>query len=335
MAIRYGVIGAFTIDNVINAEGEVAPRQCGGNAIYSAVGARLWSDRIGIVARVGEDYPTEWVRRLEDAGFDVAGVRPVPGPHRMQGGMLYDEAGTRRDFVPREYFAARGLALPAGMPEVFSRQSPETYRSAQMDFAPDPDDVPREYLTAAAFHLAPRFYVKHQGSLALLKNHGIPVTMDPGVWYMQERDEVKVSTLFKDVDMLLPSREEAVAFFGEGDLGAMARKLASYGPRVVAIKVGRAGSLVYDRQSDRLVQVPVYPARVKDPTGAGDSFCGGFMVGYFETGDPILAAMYGTVSASFIVEGFSALYALQFTRSDVEARLQTLTKMVKEDVPSW
>jgi sugar/nucleoside kinase (ribokinase family) len=335
MTVRYGVIGAFTIDHVINAQGEVAPRQCGGNATYAAVGARLWSESVGVVGRVGEDYPREWLEQLAAAGLDLSGVHPISGPHRMEGGMLYDDAGTRHEYSPTDYFTHRNQPVPPGMPEIFWRQSPAAYHSAQMDFAPDPADVPASFLTARRFHLSPRFYVKHQASLNLLTRHGIPVTMDPGVWYMAEKDEAKLAALFKDVEVLLPSEAEVYAYYGEGDLDTMARQLAAYGPRVVVIKLGRRGCLVYERERDRITRLPVYPARVKDPTGAGDSFGGGYMVGYDETGDAVRAALYGTVSSSFIVEGFSALYPLQFTRRDAEARLATLAQLANLEALSW
>jgi sugar/nucleoside kinase (ribokinase family) len=327
MTIKYGVIGAFTIDNVINNRGELGVYQCGGNAFYSAVGARLWSDSIGVVARIGDDYPREWVRQLESHGVDITGVREVNGAHMMQGGMLYDETGERSGFVPQEYFASQGLPLPEGLVPKFPGQDIEVYNKAQWDFAPDPEDVPERFLKAESFHLAPRFYTKHQRSVSFLKANGIQVFMDPGIWYMRERDEQKIVELFKDVDVLMPSQAEVKAFFGERGIPEAARRLADYGPRVVAVKMGRDGSLIYDKGSDLVFSVPCYPASVKDPTGAGDSYCGGFMVGYSKSGDPLQAAMCGTVSASFVVEGFGAAYALQVTNEQAEERLHKVTEI--------
>jgi len=195
---------------------------------------------------------------------------------------------------------------------------------AQVDFAPEPEDVPPAYLAAQAFHLSPRIYDKHMRSLALLSQHAKWVSLDPAVWYMRERNESKLSALFGNVAAMLPSEVEAAAFAGSQDPEEAARKLGQLGPQMVAIKLGAAGSLVYDCRSGRTSRVPVYPARVKDPTGAGDSFCGGFMVGYAETQDAVAAAMYGTVSASFVVEGFGGLYALQFSRRDAEERLSVV-----------
>jgi sugar/nucleoside kinase (ribokinase family) len=330
MSIQYGVIGAFTIDNIITHNGDVHLHQCGGNAFYAAAGARLWSDKVGVVARIGEDYPRARVKELEAAGVDIAGVHAIPGPHLMQGGILYDGQGAAAAFVPREYFASRGQAVPAGMPPEFPDRNPDTRDKAQLTFAPEPEDVPERYLTADSFHLPPRYYVKHQRSLAFLKQHGIQVFLDPGAWYMREKDEEKISVLFRNVDVLLPSEFEVRAFFGQADLAGVAVKLASFGPRIVVVKIGSQGSLVYDRDHDKFYQVPVYPATVVDPTGAGDSYCGGFMVGYTETQDPLVAAMYGTISSSFVIEGFGAQYSLQFDRARAEERLEMLKDLYRK-----
>lgn len=72
------------------------------------------------------------------------------------------------------------------------------------------------------------------------------------------------------------------------------------------------------------------PARVVDSTGAGDSFCGGFAVGLAGTGDPVRAAQYGTVSASMVIEGYRALYALHSNRNEAQARLHHLEQLTRD-----
>jgi len=109
-----------------------------------------------------------------------------------------------------------------------------------------------------------------------------------------------------------------------------AAEFARHGPRIVVVKAGDRGALVYERDTRRRTHVPAYPARVADVTGAGDSFCGGFMVGLAETGDAIRAAMYGAVSASFVIEGFGALYAIHHSREEAEEHLQRLEKMMRQ-----
>ena len=93
---------------------------------------------------------------------------------------------------------------------------------------------------------------------------------------------------------------------------------------MVALKLGRLGSLVYDTHTNQRRRVPVYSTHVKDPTGAGDAYCGGFLVGLVETGDVFEAALYATVSSSFVIEEFDARYGLRFDRRAAEVRLDAL-----------
>ena len=146
--------------------------------------------------------------------------------------MYYDQLGQRDRFSPKAFFGARGLPVPEGMPDTFASDDDEVYDQAQLSFAPEPADVPAEYLNAKLFHLASRYYGKHQRSLAFLRKHGIQVTLDPGIWYMRQEDEARVAALFKDVDYLLPSKEEVQALLGDVDLVQAAKRLASFGPRV-------------------------------------------------------------------------------------------------------
>ena len=126
--------------------------------------------------------------------------------------------------------------------------------------------------------------------------------------------------MLADVDLFLPSEVEVKRLCGQNAPEAAAREFAQYGPKVVVIKLGAEGSLVYDVSHDRLTPVPVYPARVADSTGAGDAYCGGFLAGYLLTSDPITAALYGTVAASYVVEAIGALATRQPTLAEAQDR---------------
>jgi ribokinase len=84
--------------------------------------------------------------------------------------------------------------------------------------------------------------------------------------------------------------------------------------------------LVYDAAQGRLTHVPVYPAQVRDTTGAGDAYCGGFLAGYLLNSDPVIAALYGTVSASYVIEAIGALATQQPALAEAQARLVFLAE---------
>ena len=92
--------------------------------------------------------------------------------------------------------------------------------------------------------------------------------------------------------------------------------------------MGEKGSLVYDRAKDTLDAIPVLKVDVVDTTGAGDSYCGGFMAGYHATGDPLEAALMATVSASYTVEHYGALNLLSANYEDANRRLRLVRDRV-------
>ena len=87
--------------------------------------------------------------------------------------------------------------------------------------------------------------------------------------------------------------------------------------------------MVYDREQDCLTPIPAYPAQVQDTTGAGDAYCGGFLAGYTLTGNPVTAALYGTVSASYVVEAIGALATHQPSLTEAQTRLAVIVERMK------
>ena len=93
--------------------------------------------------------------------------------------------------------------------------------------------------------------------------------------------------------------------------------------------MGAEGALLYVFERGKFYHIPIYPVQTVDPTGAGDSFCGGFMAGILATGNPLLAACYGTVSASYVVQHIGALSVLSADFSDREDRLEQVKAGIK------
>jgi sugar/nucleoside kinase (ribokinase family) len=311
--------GGLRIDYLITPDGQAHVREMGGNALYAAVGARVWSDRVGLLARVGENYPTGWLDTLKQHGLDVSGIHVVPGTQDMRTFYAYTDPRTRTDTDPATHFARIGLPLPDDLADYVhstpGQDDPDEYEP----LAVRPDDWPRTFDGACALHLSPISICTHTSLPTRARQSGVTqVTADPGERYMVPRLRPHVEALLQNLDVFLPSEMEVRSLLGEVDLWGAAVEFVRHGPRIVVVKIGDQGALVYEQDSKRHTHVPPYPARVVDVTGAGDSFCGGFMVGLATTGDPIRAALYGTVSASFAIEGYGALYAL--SQSPIEAR---------------
>jgi hypothetical protein len=298
-------------------------RQFGGDAIYSAMGARIWSSEVSVVSIVNRRFPLEWTAALAAAGIDTAGIRRSALPFGIEARMIYNPDGSRT------------WGMPSGLAGSIARRFPSLRRALDawmsLAFSPRADEIPGHYFQGAAVHIAPMAVARQNDCLRGLCGRVACVTLDllPGYLACRQAGRPDIPELSL-ANVVLPSEQEITEYFGPISAQEGARRLAELGARVVVVKRGAQGSLLYEAVEQRWRQVPAYPSAAVDTTGAGDAYCGGFLVGLTETGDLLQAALYGTVSASFIIEGFGALHSRLVTRADAEERLARLGGIIQE-----
>jgi sugar/nucleoside kinase (ribokinase family) len=141
-----------------------------------------------------------------------------------------------------------------------------------------------------------------------------------------------IHLLLRGVTVFLPSEEELRALYSRhtSDVWEMAAALAVAGCEFVVVRRGERGQWLYDPSSKKRWEIPAYPARLVDPTGAGHSFCGGFLAGFIRTYDPLQAVLHGNISASLTVEGSGAFHAMETMPGLAQARLESLTATVRQ-----
>jgi len=330
--IEYAVVGTLREDYGLLPSGEMRLREMGGSALYAAIGARVWAPSIGLVARVGENYPSEWLQALEAQAIDGRGIKIIPGPQDMRNFYAYLSVEERVETDPAAHFARIGQPLPPELADYTTTPAQESHTKFS-PLAVRPSEVPQSYLHAQAFHLAPCDLAVHYTLPAALRRHDVRyVTCYPSSRYMLPAFENDVKLLTRGLDAFLPSEAETRAFFRDQieDLWQAAEAFGAFGVKIVVIKLGARGQYVYETDSKRKWHVPAYPAKVRDLTGAGDAYCGGFLVGLAQTHDPIEAARRGAVSASLVIEGSGARYALQSLPGLAAARLESLRDSVRE-----
>jgi ribokinase len=110
----------------------------------------------------------------------------------------------------------------------------------------------------------------------------------------------------------------------------MADALAAYGCEIIVIKRGEHGQYLLDAGAKTRWEIPAYDSRLVNPTGVGDSFCGGFLAGYRQTYDPVEAVLYGNVSAAIISEGVGPFFALDVLPELPKARLNHLRQAARK-----
>ncbi|HHS49804.1 MAG TPA: sugar kinase [candidate division Zixibacteria bacterium] len=299
------IVGSVALDTVSTPHGKMDDA-LGGSATYFSIAARLFGQPVNIVAVVGEDFPKRHVDMLIGKGINIDGLQITKGKtFRWEG--VYDES----------FGDPETLDTQLNVFEFFSPELPEHYCCSEFVFLGniDPalqgavvDQIDSPLLIAAD---TMNFWI--EGKLADLKK------------------------LMPRVDLLVINAMEVRLLSGEKSLLAGARKVLSMGPKILVIKRGEFGSLLVTE--DDMFVLPAYPIEaVKDPTGAGDSFAGGFM-GYLASRGEVnfeelkRALVAGTVVASFNVEGFSLERLSAITREDVEARMAHFRKITEFTVP--
>ena len=326
MSPKLVMIGGMTLDWIINVDGDVGVKSCGGNTLYAAAGARFWSDDIATVSRVGADFPEHYLTPFAEAGIDISHIRRVPGRHELVVAWRYDADGNRQDINPPLDLPPLGYTGPdVDEDHLVYHQGMDIAEVAHLD--PDWSDVPPEYYAAQGFHVAGMHYDRQLSVADGLRKRKAVFALDPSMGAQTDEER---RALVQSAPLLLPSEKQAVWLTGESTrMETALERLASFGTEAVAIKLGPLGSLVYDVRKGQRYRVPVYPARVKDPTGAGDAYCGGFIATYAETGDVYEAALRATISSSFVIEGFDSRFTLGIDRHEAEERLRVLRELAR------
>lgn len=325
------LVGQLTRDYLLPPLGQPLLDSPGGSLLYAAGGLAVWRARPGLVGRVGENYPRAWLKDVERRGWDVSGIRIQPGTLDQRNFLSYSENFELSVTNPVSHFARKGVPFPKSLLGFQPRGDSQPVRK------PDPKspllaDIPSDYIDAGALHLCPLDLPAHQQIVDSLRGAMRVLTLDPSAVAMTPVSQREVRGLVRGLTAFLPSLEEICAlFWGEtNDPWEMAAKIGEWGCEYVVIKCGARGQLLYDSGSERRWEIPAYPAHLADPTGAGDAFCGGFLVGYRKDHDALEGVLCGNVSASLVIEGSGPFHPLEAMQGLAEARLEALRGMVRE-----
>lgn len=288
-------IGSIIIDDIFLPDGTKKMGVLGGGLTHAAMGMRAWVDHVGIISSVGDDFDDTQILALKTY-FDTSGLRidhDVKTPRAWQ---RFDEDGTRHETFQTDFKEMEACI-------------------------PKPDDLPMNFPEISGVHL---HCPAHEVELWVpnLRVQGCQVILwEP--W--DEFCTPKNLALFKwnstQVDIVSPNLREARMLTGLDEPAEILHNLKDYGAKIAAVRMAEAGSLVLD-QVGRLFRIPAFPVeKIVDVTGAGNAFCGGFVVGFAKTADVHQAGWYGGVSASLALHQFGALYTLEKIRQKAQTRL--------------
>lgn len=329
MPPQFLIFGHLTREYLLPASGPPRLDVPGGSLLYAAAGLRIWESDIGLVGRVGDDYPRAWLNECKARGLDTAGIQILPQPLDVREFIAFTETREASRINPITHFSRHGLTFPKSL---LGYQPPED-RSSDEARRLLVTDIPDDYLSARAALICPMgLSIQNQLIAGLKRGNTHTFVIDPSAEDMKVSAKRKLPAFLNGVTALLLSQEKLRnLFWGEThDLWEMAESVSLYGVEYVVIKCGAQGQLLFVADTKRKIQIPAYPARIADQTGAGDAFNGGFLAGYCKNYDPLEGVLHGSVSASLKLEGAGAFYPLDVMPGLAEARLNAVRGLVRD-----
>jgi sugar/nucleoside kinase (ribokinase family) len=296
------IVGSIALDTVKTPAGQV-DEALGGAAVYSSVAASFFSP-VRVVGVVGEDFPEAHIEFLRTRRIDLSGLQIQPGKSFRWAGSYEGDMNE-----------AKTLATHLNVFERFRPAIPPAYRHSRFVFLANIDP---------------------ELQLEVLSQVEKPVftACDTMNFWIERKREALIEVL-KRVDAVFINDAEARQLCGTTSLVRAGREILSYGPRAIVVKKGEHGALLFTDGAH--FAAPSYPLdEIVDPTGAGDTFAGGFMGYLASVGDTSESAIRraiicGSTLASYNVQGFSLDRLRTLTKEDILSRCEAFRRMSSFD----
>lgn len=300
------VVGTVAFDAIETPFGKT-DRIVGGAATYAGISASFFTPHVKIISVVGDDFPQETIDYFHSRNIDTSGLQIKKGE--------------------KSFFWAGKYHM-----DMNTRDTLDTQLNVLADFDPA---VPDSYQDCEFLLLGNLTPMVQQQVINRLTNRPKLIVMDTmNFWMTVALDDLKET--IKRVDVLTINDEEARMLSNEYSLVKAAKKILNMGPKYLIIKKGEHGALLFNNHE--VFFAPALPLEdVFDPTGAGDTFAGGF-IGYLAKTRDISfenmkrAIIYGSAMASFCVEKFGSLRLEELTHEELENRIQLFIDLVQFDI---
>ena len=291
-------VGSVALDSVETLFGK-ADRVLGGSAVYFSAAATVFNP-VQLVGVVGDDYPVDELRFLEERGADLSGIEHASGKSFFWAGRYHYDLNTRDT-----------LDTQLGVFAEFEPKIPDSFRDARFVFLGNIDPA-----------------LQHD----VLNQVTAPevVACDTMNFWIEGAREPLLELLGR-VRILMVNDEEVRQLAGQANLLKAARWVQDQGPEIVVVKKGEHGAILFT--DDWMFHVPGFPLEeVFDPTGAGDSFAGGFMGHLARSGEVTPATLrqamvFGSALGSFACERFSVERLQELHTDDVAARVEEFRRL--------
>lgn len=300
------VVGTVAFDAIETPFGKT-DKITGGSGNYICQSAGHFTDNMQLVSVIGDDFDQSELQYLQSIGTDLEGVQVKKGEKSFFWSGKYHMDLNQRDTLVTD------LNVLADFDPIL----PEKYKTAEFLLVGNIDPT-LQAKVISQMHERPKL-----------------IALDTMNFWMQIALDA-LHNVLKMVDLLIVNEEEARQLSNEYSLVKAANKIRAMGPKYLIIKKGEHGALLF--HGNRVFFAPALPLEeVFDPTGAGDTFAGGFM-GYLAKTEDVSfenmkrAVIYGSAMASFCVEKFGPTRLKEITRSDIEERVNVFVELVDFDI---
>lgn len=274
----------------------------GGGSVHAVMGMRVWSENVGLIGNIGNDFPPDLMEKLT-AIMDVRGLakHDVPTARAWQ---LFEIDGTRTEIFRTDF-------------DEFLKMETEM------------NDISVEFENLQGVHLLAKID-DIPSWLQYFKDRGDPLILwEPWALDCKKENLPKLIDILPEIDCLSPNLDEARSFLGKQDVDDLLDEFLELGARKVAIREGADGSDYADVEGNRIKVPAVWVEELVDQTGAGNAYCGGLVVGLATRKEPRDALCCAAVSASFPLEQFGALFSIENIEEKREQRFYSCMEKIE------
>jgi len=283
--IDYVIYGKIIIDSIKLLDSRVVENQLGGGGPQGAFGARLWSDSVGLVSRLGKEFPETARNSLDHLNINTEGIQIYPELDTLYGSMIYDED---------DYLDTENRNTSHGLNRLHITLAKLLEKNILL---------PDSYIRPKVFHLISEYVHEDMMLQAVqMKNQGVILSFEPLIDYKLWTNKMAIIDFLPQADIVSPDWPSASGFAMADDPKEVLKWWSRSGPACVSVRNGRHGSYVWDREHDKFYHIPIYEVPRIDPTGCGNSYAGAFCVGWNKYREARIAGAMGTVAATFMVQ---------------------------------
>ncbi len=325
------ILGKLNRETIINRKKEIFLDQPGGNLLYTAYSFALWGKTAGLIARIGNDCPDEWLDEIAKNSINTLGITKTSLGCDSRRYYLIDDKNASSENNPQKYFSDQKIPLPKELLGYEPEQNKVDNRKLGTANTIKPENFPVEYLSSRYLALCPVDFLTHNMIPAFFR------AQTQGEVFIHASSGYTYSSFFFDIpslvngaSMIMISEENARRLFlGKlDDTWLILEALACYGVDIIVLSKNSGGYDMLDIINHKKIHIPSYPVNCIDPLGADDAFFGGFLAGYLTSFDPMYASIIGSATASVKNEGSTPKFLLGILKDLLIARVEFLREKV-------